>query len=120
METLCVVLYHNDLRIAQSLAVSLSQHFNSVYLTGTYQEVRPTVASHRAEALVLDLESTGLDEVKHLHSEFPGLCIVGTHRLADDTLWTEALSLGASDICEPHKDDVVRSLLQRLAPRVAA
>ena len=44
----------------------------------------------------------------------PSLCIVGTHRLADDKLWTEALSLGASDICEPRNDDVVRSLLHRL------
>jgi len=120
MEPLCVVLYQNDPRTAQTLAVSLSQHFDSVYLVGTYQEVRPAVARHRAEAVVLDLETSGPDEVERLHHEFPGLCIVGTHRLADDKLWAEALSLGASDICEPRNHDVVRSLLHRLTRRAAA
>ncbi|MGD1214595.1 MAG: hypothetical protein ABR861_06365 [Terriglobales bacterium] len=124
METLCVVLYQNDPRTAQVLAVSLSQHFDSVHLARTCEEVRPVVARHRAEALVLDLETSGPDEVDRLHREFPGLCIVGTHRLADDKLWAEAMSLGASDICEPRNDDVVRSLLhsvsRRLAHRAAA
>jgi DNA-binding NtrC family response regulator len=115
METLCVVLYQNDPGIAQVLAVSLSQHFNSVHLARTCEEVRTTVARHRAEALVLDLETSGPDVVDRLHREFPGLCIVGTHRLADDKLWAEAMSLGASDICEPRGDDVVRALLHRVA-----
>ncbi len=119
METLCVVLYQNDPRIAQVLAVSLSQHFDSVHLARTCEEVRPTVARHRAEALVLDLETSGPDEVDRLHREFPGLCIVGTHRLADDKLWAEAMSLGASDICEPRNDDVVRSLLHSVSRRLA-
>jgi len=120
MEPLCVVLYQNDPRTAQTLAVSLSQHFDSVYLARTSEEVGPTVARHRATALVLDLETSGPDEVKRLHHEFPSLCIVGTHRLADDKLWAEAMSLGASDICEPRKDDVVRALLQRRTRHAAA
>ena len=119
METLCVVLYQNDPRIAQVLAVSLSQHFDSVHLARTCEEVRPTVARHRAEALVLDLETSGPDEVDRLHREFPGLCIVGTHRLADDKLWAEAMSLGASDICEPRNEDVVLSLLHSVSHRLA-
>jgi len=119
METLCVVVYQNDPRIAQVLAVSLSQHFDSVHLARTCEEVRPAVARHRAEALVLDLETSGPDEVDRLHREFPGLCIVGTHRLADDKLWAEAMSLGASDICEPRNDDVVRSLLHSVSHRLA-
>jgi DNA-binding response OmpR family regulator len=124
MEALRVVLYQNDPRTAQTLAVSLSQHFNSVYLARTYDEVRPAVARHRAEALVLDLETSGTGEVERLHHEFPGLCIVGTHRLADDELWTEALNRGASDICEPRNGDVVRyvsrSVFHRLTHHAAA
>jgi len=120
MEPLSVVLYQNDPRTAQTLAVSLSQHFESVYLASSYEDVRPAVAKNRAEALVLDLETSGPGEVERLHREFPGLCIVGTHRLADDKLWAEAMSLGASDICEPRKDDVVRSLLHELTHRAAA
>ena len=100
MEPLSVVLYQNDPRTAQTLAVSLSHHFDSVYLAGTYQEVSPAIVRHRAGAVVLDLETSGSGEVERLHHEFPGLCIVGTHRLADDKLWAEAMTLGASDICE--------------------
>jgi hypothetical protein len=85
----------------------------------TCQEVLPTVTRYRAEALILDLETSGPDEVDRLHREFPGLCIVGTHRLADDKLWTEAMSLGASDICEPRDDAVVRSLLHSVSHRLA-
>jgi hypothetical protein len=120
MEPLTVVLYQNDPRTAQILAVSLSQHFESVYLARSHQEVRPAVSRHGAGAVVLDLETSGPGEVERLHNEFPGLCIVGTHRLADDKLWTEALSLGAADICEPRNDDVVRSVLQHLPRRLAA
>ena len=114
MEPLSVVLYQNNPRTAQTLAVSLSQHFVSVYLARSYEEVRPAVARQHAEALVLDLETSGPNEVERLHREFPGLCIVGTHRLADDKLWAEAMSLGAADICEPRNDDVVRSVLHHL------
>jgi DNA-binding NtrC family response regulator len=115
MESQSVVLYQNDPMTAQTLAVSLAKHFNSVYLARNREEVLPAVARHRAEAVVLDLETAGPGEVERLHQEFPALCIVGTHRLADDKLWAEAMSLGASDICEPRNADVVRSLLQRLA-----
>lgn len=120
MEPLSVVLYQNDPRTAQTLAVSLSQHFESVHLAHSYQDVSPAVAKHRAEALVLDLETSGPGEVERLHNEFPSLCIVGTHRLADDKLWAEAMSLGASDICEPRNDDVVRSVLHGLTHHAAA
>jgi|SRR5208282_1531725 len=120
METPCVVLYQKDPGTAQTLAVGISKHFSSVYLARNYEEVRSTLARNRAEALVLDLETSGPDEVQHLHHEFPSLCIVGTHRLADDKLWAEAMSLGASDICEPRNGDVVRALLHHLAVARAA
>jgi DNA-binding NtrC family response regulator len=120
MEQLSVVLYQNDPGTAHVLAVSLSQHFESVHLARRYEDVRPAVAKHRAEALVLDLETSGPGEVERLHHEFPSLCIVGTHRLADDKLWAEAMSLGACDICEPRHNDVVRSVLQHVARHAAA
>ena len=122
METPRVVLYQHDPGTAQALAVGISRHFNSssVYLARSYEEVRPALAKNHAQALVLDLETSGPDEVRVLHREFPGLCIVGTHRLADDKLWTEAMTLGASDICEPRHDQVVYSLMHGLAHRAAA
>jgi len=120
MEPLSVVLFQNDAGTAQNLAASLAEHFASVYLAQSYADVRPAVARQHAGALVLDLESSGPDEVERLHHEFPGLCIVGTHRLADDKLWAEAISLGAADICEPRNDDVVRAVLQHLTHHAAA
>jgi len=119
MEPQCVVLYQKDPRTAHTLEVGLSQHFNAVYLARSYDEVRPAVVRNHAEALVLDLETSGPDEVQRLHQEFPSLCIVGTHRLADDKLWAEAMSLGASDICEPRNDQVLHSLLNKRAHAVA-
>ena len=77
-----------------------------------YEEIGSAIARHRAQAVVLDLETSGPSEVEAFASEFPQLCIVGTHRLADDKLWTEAMSQGASDICEPRNDEVVRSVVQ--------
>jgi len=120
MEPLGVVLFQNDPRTAKSLAVGLSQHFESVYLAKKCEDIRSAVAEHRVGALVLDLETSGPGEVERLHREFPGLCIVGTHRLADDKLWAEAMSLGASDICEPRNDDVVRSVKHGLTHHAAA
>jgi DNA-binding NtrC family response regulator len=120
MEPLSVVLFQNDPRTATSLTVGLSQHFESVYLAKKCEDIRPTVAEHQAGAVVLDLETSGPGEVERLHREFPGLCIVGTHRLADDKLWAEAMSLGACDICEPRDDDVVRSVLHGLMHHAAA
>lgn len=120
MEPICVVLFQNDPRTAQALAAGLSQHFELVYTARTCQEIGTSVALYRAEALVLDLEVSGPGEVERLHHDFPELCIVGTHRLADDKLWAEAMSLGASDICEPRHKDVVQSLLRRHVHRAAA
>ncbi|MBI1740303.1 MAG: hypothetical protein HY233_06640 [Acidobacteriales bacterium] len=121
MEPLNVVLYQNDARTAQALAASLSQYFPSVHLARTCEEIRPAIARHRAEVLVLDVETSCPGEVKRLHQEFPGLCIVCTHRLADEDLWTEALNQGAADMCEPRNtNDVVRSVMRERAHHAAA
>jgi hypothetical protein len=120
MEPLSVVLYQKDPGTAKNLAVSLSKIFESVFVAATYDEIARNLAQHRAEAVVVDLETYGPGEVQRLHHDFPDLCIVGTHRLADDKLWAEAMTLGASDICEPRHGDVVRSLLHRRSRHAAA
>jgi DNA-binding NtrC family response regulator len=121
MEPLSVVLYQNDAETAQKLAASLSQYFLSIYLTRSREEIRPAIARYRAEVLVLDVETSGSTELERLHHEFPGLCIVCTHRLADEELWAEALNLGAADMCEPwNANDVVRSVMRERALRAAA
>ena len=121
MDPATVVLYQKDAGNAKVLANRLSQHLHSVYLAKTWEDVRPTIAQHRARVLVLDLENSCLKEVERLHQEFPALSIVCTHRLADDELWTAALTEGAADICEPgNTDEVVRSVMREQRRAISA
>jgi DNA-binding response OmpR family regulator len=121
MEPLSVVLFQTDAKIAQILAESLSQHVRCVHLAHTCDEIRPNLARHRAEVLVLDLENSCLSEVKRLRREFPGLCIICTHRLADEKLWAEALNQGAADVCElRNTDGILSSVMRQRAHGVAA
>jgi chemotaxis response regulator CheB len=120
MEPLNLVVYHNDLRTAQALVVTLAQHFGSVRLASRYDEVRPAITRVHADVLVMDMEKSRPNEIERLHREFPSLCIVGTHRLADDELWAEALTQGAADVCEPRNEEVVRSVMRERAHRIAA
>jgi len=121
MELLSVVLFQTDARTAQILAENLSQHVRCVHLARTCDEIRPNIVQHRAEVLVLDLENFCLSEIKRLHREFPDLSIVCTHRLADEELWTEALTHGAADMCEPRNTDgILRSVMRERAHGVAA
>jgi DNA-binding NtrC family response regulator len=121
MQSLNVVLYQGDAGTALSLVSSLSHHVRAVHMARTHDEIRPTIARHRAEVLVLDLETSCLGEVKRLHREFPELSIVCTHRLADEELWAEALQQGAYDMCEPRRtDEVVASVLRERAQHAAA
>ncbi|HUM04656.1 MAG TPA: hypothetical protein VLT90_04290 [Terriglobales bacterium] len=121
MEPLNVVLYQNDARTAQALANSLTQHRTSVFQAQRREDIRPTITQHRAEVLVMDLETSGLSDVKRLHNEFPALSIVCTHRLADEELWAEALNQGAADMCAPwNTEDVVQSVMRERAHRSAA
>jgi AmiR/NasT family two-component response regulator len=120
MEPRKLVVYQNDPNAAQSLVVSLSQHFESIKLALRYEEVRPAITRTHADVLILDMEKSQPDEIARLHREFPSLCIVGTHRLADDQLWAQALNQGAADVCEPRHDVILRSLLHECAQHAAA
>ena len=122
---LATVVYHNDPRTAQALVVSLSEHFGPVHLVRRYEEIRSAIARHRAGVLVLDLEAiagetSSSNAVRDLHREFPSLCIVATHRLADDEVWTEAMNQGAADVCEPRNEEVVRAVMRERAQGAAA
>ena len=125
MEQVSLVVYHTDPSTAQALVVSLSQHFRSVNLVRRYEEVRSAIARHRASVLVLDLEASDrknsrLNAVGDLHREFPSLCIVATHRLADDQVWTEAMNQGATDVCEPRDEQVVDAVMRECRHCAAA
>ena len=100
MTPLSVVVWQEDPRVAQALAESLSHHFHSVNVAETLEEVRPKLVTHGAEVLVLDMEGAHLEMVGRMHREFPAVCIVCTHRVADESKWAAALDVGASDYCQ--------------------
>jgi DNA-binding response OmpR family regulator len=103
-----VVVLESDSRLAQSLAGGLSSHFKSVHLTRSRDELRERIARNRPEAVILDMESSRLTDVRNLHRDFPSLPIVCTHRVPDEELWIAALEAGASDVCPA--DDVPKVL----------
>jgi DNA-binding NarL/FixJ family response regulator len=94
-----VVLLQSNPEVTQSLAASLLSSFRSVHAVRSLEELRPSILKHRARVVILDMEMAPLPEVERLSHEFPGLSVVCTHRLADEEMWTAALSAGASDIC---------------------
>jgi DNA-binding NtrC family response regulator len=113
MQPLNVVLLQSDSRVAQSLASALANTFSSVRQVQSLVELRTSIAKHRAGVAILDMEAASISDVEHLSREFPKACIVCTHRLADEDMWTAAVNAGAADVCPPSDTrSIVRSALQ--------
>jgi DNA-binding NarL/FixJ family response regulator len=81
------------------LAKSLYNHFRVVHLAGDLDELRQAIPKNRADVAIIDLELAALSEVQQIKQEFPVTTIVCTHRLADETMWMDALAAGAVDCC---------------------
>ena len=101
MQPLNVVLLQSDSRVAQSMVSALANTFSSVRQVQSLGELRTSIAKHRADIAILDMEAASISDVEHLSREFPTACIVCTHRLADEDLWTAAVNAGAADVCPP-------------------
>ena len=104
MQSLTVVLLHRDAGVAESLVSALTQAFSSVQKVQSVSELRNRIAKDRAEVAILDIEAAPLPEVEQLSHDFPGACIICTHRVADEEMWAAALQAGAADVCPA--DDV--------------
>jgi len=104
MKPVTVVLAVPDPTLNEMLANSLRAHFRVVLPAGNLEQIRPAVLKHRADVVLMDLESFSVNEIVALRQAFPALSVVCVHRLADDTLWSEALSAGALDCC--HTSDI--------------
>jgi DNA-binding NtrC family response regulator len=117
MQPLNVVLLQSDSRVAQSLVSALAKTFGSVHEVQSLDELRTSIAKHRAGVAILDMEAASLSDVQRLSHEFPKACIVCTHRLADEDMWTAALSAGAADVCPPSDTRGILRTALRNAPR---
>ena len=99
MQPLNVVILQSDVEVAKQLHNSLQNHFNFIYLARNLGEAKMAIPKHRAQVLIVDLELVPRSEVEELRRDFPGICLVCTHRLADEEMWTEMVGAGASDLC---------------------
>lgn len=99
MKSLSVALLQNDPRTARLLAGSLCHHFQAIHVAHSINELRDIIIRFRTEVVVMDMERASMGDVQLLHRDFGDICIVCTHRLADEEMWAAALNAGASDIC---------------------
>lgn len=100
MKPVTVVVAIPDSSTNDALTASLRSHFR-VVLPATPDHIRTTIVKHRADVLLVDLESTAPDAIRSLLDDFGAVSVVCIHRLADDRLWSAALSAGALDCCHP-------------------
>ena len=99
MKPLSVIVAQSNTKTAEMLAKALYNHFRVVHLAGDLNELRQAIPRYRADVAILDLELAALSEVQQLKQEFTATTIVCTHRLADETMWMDALAAGAVDCC---------------------
>jgi DNA-binding NarL/FixJ family response regulator len=104
MKPVTVVLAVADPHSSEMLLSSLRAHFRVVLPAPKTEQIRPAIVKHRADVVLMDLESFPITHVSSLQQDFPGVAIVCVHRLADHALWSAALSAGALDCC--HSSDV--------------
>lgn len=99
MRPLSVVVAQSNSKTAEMLEKSLYNHFRVVHLAGDVDALRLAIPRFRADVAIIDLELAALSEVQQLKQEFAATTIVCTHRLADETMWANALAAGAIDCC---------------------
>jgi DNA-binding response OmpR family regulator len=99
MRPVSAVVVHKDPSQAENLADALRQHFRFVCTVSSPDAARVQVQQHKAQLIVVDLETTSLKELRALCEACSTTTIVCTHRLADERLWLEALGAGATDCC---------------------
>jgi len=99
MKPLSVIVAQGNTKSAEMLAKALYNHFRVVHLACDLNELRQAIPKYRADVAIVDLELAALSEVQRLKKEFPVTTIVCTHRLADETMWMDALAVGAADCC---------------------
>lgn len=98
MQAQDLVLLQWDSSVAQCLVAALASSFRSIHHVSSLDELRTSIAKHRASIAILDVERTSFMDVERLSHDFPAAAIVCTHRCADEEMWTAALNAGAADL----------------------
>jgi DNA-binding NarL/FixJ family response regulator len=117
MQTNDVLLLQGDPRVAEMLARSLSGASLRVRQAKSLDDLHLVAAKLQPSAIVLDLESATLEQLKSLKREFQNIRIVCNHRVADEEMWSATMDAGADDFC-PSSD--TRSILKAVASEESA
>lgn len=121
MKPASVVLLQGDSRIVQSLIASFPNRNYSVHTACSLDELRSSIAKHRAETVVLDMEMAPVSEVQKLSREFPEVRIICNHRLADEEMWITAINAGAADVVPSSETrNILAAAMGPIARSVAA
>ena len=112
MQTSDVLLLQGDPRVAEMLARSLSDASHRVRLAKSLDDLHLAAAKNHPSAIILDLETATLDQLKSLKQEFRNIRIVCNHRVADEEMWSATMDAGADDFC-PSSD--ARAILNAVA-----
>ncbi len=121
MQPFQVVVFQGDMGTARCLAAALAPHLDSIHIARRFDEACTSVARHRANALIVDMEVLHFSEIAALRREFPGLTIICTHRLADEEMWTAAIEAGATDMCTSgDAAQILQALLNQMSRMAAA
>jgi hypothetical protein len=99
MPPINVVLAHQDPGLANNLVHAVEKQYLNLTTAKNKEEIRSAIVRVKAPLAVVDLELVNFKELGELCSEFPATAFVSTHRLADDTMWTRSLGVGAVDCC---------------------
>jgi DNA-binding NarL/FixJ family response regulator len=104
--------------MAQFLIAPLCNFFRSVREARSFSDLRASVAKHRVEVVILDLEMASIPDVEGLCHDFPGIHIVCNHRVADEGMWAAILNAGAADCYPSHDTRGILTAALRNAPMV--
>jgi hypothetical protein len=99
MPPISVVLAYQDPALGNSLARAVEKLYLNLTTAKNTEEIRSAIVRLRAPLAIVDLEFVNLRELGELCREFPATAFVCTHRLADDTMWSQSLAMGAVDCC---------------------
>jgi DNA-binding NarL/FixJ family response regulator len=110
-----IVLLHSDASLTRFLTASLRNEFRAILSVQSLEDLRSTVASSRAQVVILDIETASLADVERLSKDFSGLRIVCVHRLADEEMWAAALSAGAADVCSSASPEAILAAVHEAA-----
>jgi DNA-binding response OmpR family regulator len=99
MQLTNVVLLQSDPEIARTLSASLANSFPAVQLTQSMSELRRAAAKPQPPIMIVDLETATFSDVASLKRDFRATRIICNHRIADEEMWTRALTAGAEDCC---------------------